>query len=316
MVTINKHVGWYNISSRGSAIRYIVVHYTGAGSSSPGNALANCRYFASGDRNASADFFIDESGIWQYNPDISRYYTWAVGDGYGKYGITNANSIEIEVCQRAYADEPFSARQVSHLTQLVGYLMKLYGIPKERVVRHYDASRKLCPYYYAVHPDSWKELWRKITGGGDVGIIQCQPNMTDAQLWKLVPDGEWYKVQCRNGKVLDVKNGSGSPMANGRVVQAYTDNGTDAQRWGKVEGVGGGFRLVSKLDPTFCIDVKNGAVGTRKNVQMHALQAAPASQWAQSFVMLPWYGGDGWCALVNCKSGYALDANPNGYDYA
>ena len=149
------------------------------------------------------------------------------------------------------------------------------------------------------------------------GIIQAAPNMTDAQLWRIEEGADgWLTVRNKGGKVLDVKGGTGAPMADGRVVQAYKANGTDAQRWGKVEGVGGGFRLVSKLDPTFCIDVKNGAVGARKNVQMHTLQAAPASQWAQSFVMLPWYGGDGWCALVNCKSGYALDANPNGYDYA
>ena len=315
MVTINKYFGWYNISTRYGKPQYIVVHYTGAGSSSPGNALANCKFFAACNRNASADFFIDDSGIWQYNPDISRYYTWAVGDGGGRYGITNANSINIEVCQRAYANEPFTANEISYLSQLVPYLMKLYGIPKDRVVRHYDASRKLCPYYYSQNPGAWTVLRNKITGGGNVGIIQCQPNMSDSQLWKLVPDGSYYKVQCKNGKVLDVKGGSGEPMANGRVVQAYTDNGTPAQRWKKIDGVGGGFRLVSKLDENYCLDVKNGQVGARKNILLHTLQASDSSKWAQSFVALPYYGGGGWVSLINAKSGYAIDANPSGYDY-
>ena len=316
MVTINKYVGWYNISTRYCSPQYIVVHYTGAGSSSPGNALANCKFFAAGNRNASADFFIDDSGIWQYNPDISRYYTWAVGDGYGKYGITNANGIQIEVCQRAWANEPFSASQVSYLIQLVGYLMKQYGIPASRVVRHYDASRKLCPYYYAQNDAAWKLLHAKITGGAHVGIIQCQPNMTDAQLWKLVPDGEYFKVLCKNGKVLDVQDGSTKPMENGRVVQAYRDNGTDAQRWIKKEGVGGGFMLCSKLDPNYCLDVKNGQVAARKNIQLHAVQSSDSNKWAQSFIEVPYYGGGGWSSLICCKSGYAIDANPGGMDYS
>lgn len=315
MVTINKAFGYYNISVRSGSPKYIVVHYTGAGSSSPGNALANCRYFAACNRNASADFFIDDSGIWQYNPDISRYYTWAVGDGGGKYGITNNNSINIEVCQRAYAAEPFTANEISYLTQLVSYLMKQYNIPKERTCRHFDASRKMCPYYYALSSSAWNALHKKITGGGDVGIIQCQPNMTASQLWRFEKDGDYLKVVSMSGKVLDVKDGTAEPMKNGRVVQAWNDNGTKAQRWKKVAGVGGGFRLVSALDESYCLDVKNGAVGQRKNITLHTLQTQQANQWAQSFVALPYYGGDGWVSLVNCKSGYAVDANPTGYDY-
>lgn len=149
------------------------------------------------------------------------------------------------------------------------------------------------------------------------GIIQAAPNMTDAQLWRLEeqPDG-WLKVRNKGGKVLDVKGGTGAPMANGRVVQAYKDNGTDAQLWRKVEGPGGSFRLASKLDPDYCLDVKNGAVNARKNIQMHRLQADPENQWAQGFTALPYFGGGDWYTLLNAKSVYAIDANPGGYDYA
>ena len=148
------------------------------------------------------------------------------------------------------------------------------------------------------------------------GIIQAQPNMTDSQLWKFVPDGDYLKVVCKNGKVLDVKGGTQEPIANGRYVQAYKDNGTVAQRWRKVEGIGGGFRLVPKLNENFCLDVKNGTVGARKNVLLHALQTSDASMWAQSFIALPFYGSGDWYTLINCKSGFALDANPMGYEYA
>lgn len=148
------------------------------------------------------------------------------------------------------------------------------------------------------------------------GIIQCAPNRTEEQLWRFVEVDGYYKVECKSGKVLDVKGGTQEPLANGRIVQAYHDNGTDAQRWRKVDGIGGGFRLVSKLDPTYCLDVVNGTVGARKNITLHKLQSADASKWAQSFITLPDYRGGEWVSIVNCKSGYVIDANPNGYNYS
>ncbi len=162
---INKHHGSYNIMKRVLAVKYIVVHYTGSGTSKAGSALANCKYFAGGNRQASAHYFIDDGGIWEY-ADPAAYATWHCGDGGGKYGITNANSIGIEVCMNG--DKPYTAREITFLKELVTYLMKKFGVPAERVVRHYDASRKLCPYYYAKRSAEWTALRKTITGTSTV----------------------------------------------------------------------------------------------------------------------------------------------------
>lgn len=146
------------------------------------------------------------------------------------------------------------------------------------------------------------------------GIIQVAPNLTDSQLWKFVEDGEWLKVVNKSGKVLDVKGGTQEKIKDGRFVQVYKDNGTDAQRWKKVEGVGGGFRLVPKLDEGYCLDVKGGAVNVRKDILLHTLQTEDSQMWAQSFIAVPSYVGD-WVVLLNAKSLWAVDANPMGYDY-
>ena len=74
----------------------LVLHYTGSGSSSKGAALANCQYFGRANRNASAHYFVDDGSIYEY-ADPKKWYTWHCGDGHGKYGITNANSIGIGV---------------------------------------------------------------------------------------------------------------------------------------------------------------------------------------------------------------------------
>ena len=174
-----------------------------------------------------------------------------------------------------------------------------------------------CPgsYFKGKLPYIQSEVNRRLKEGDYMGLIQVAPNFSDAQLWRIEQDGDWLKVVSKTGKVLDLKGGSGEKMANGRIVQVYKDNGTDAQRWKKVEGVGGGFRLVSKLDEGYCLDVKNGAVNERKNVLLHTLQEKDSNQWAQTFVEAPYFGGGGWVALINAKSGWALDANPTGYDY-
>lgn len=158
---INKLHGKYNISKRTLPVKYIVVHYTGNGTSKSGSAKANCQYFGRADRDASAHFFIDDGGVWEFaNP--KTYYTWHCGDGHGKFGITNANSIGIEVCQNG--DKPFTETEIKYLTELVLLLMNYFDVPASRVVRHYDASHKLCPLYYAKRSSEWEKLRDRITG--------------------------------------------------------------------------------------------------------------------------------------------------------
>lgn len=140
----------HNIQELARVPEYIVVHYTGG----TGSAKNNVAYSRSGDRPASADFFIDSSSIWRFNPNVARYYTWHCGDGHGRYGITNQNSIGIEVVSNG---EPFTLRERRRLRWLVKKMMSRYGIPASKVVRHYDASRKECPAPY-IDPKKWKKL--------------------------------------------------------------------------------------------------------------------------------------------------------------
>lgn len=144
----------HNLSKRSCPIEYIVIHYTGG----TGSAYNNVRYFRSGDRQASADFFIDDESIWRFNPNVRRFYSWHCGDGHGKYGITNANSIGIEVVSNG---EDFSPGEIKRLRFLVMKMMDRYGIPKSHVVRHYDASRKECPAPY-IDREKWQRLKSKI----------------------------------------------------------------------------------------------------------------------------------------------------------
>lgn len=143
-------------------------------------------------------------------------------------------------------------------------------------------------------------------------VIQCEPNLTDSQLWKFVKDGDYYKIVNKRGGCLDVIGGTDKgPMANERNVWTHRDNGTPAQRWKMVAGANADcFRLVNKIDENYCIDALHGPVAKRGYVRMHTLQTKDVDKWAQSWYKVPYYGGGDWFGLINAKSWYVLDANP------
>ena len=151
----------YNRSNRGGIpIRYIVVHDTG-NPSRGANATAHYNYFNGGDRSSSADFFVDDTQVLCVN-DYYKFYTWHCGDGRGKYGITNRNSVGIEFCINVDSDRD---KTLERTAQLVRELMQEINIPIDRVVRHYDASRKNCPQSMSGNGwAQWYEFKEKLKG--------------------------------------------------------------------------------------------------------------------------------------------------------
>lgn len=135
VVQLKNHIG-----TRKEKIRYIVIHDTGNSSAGAG-ADAHKRYFLTTDRKASADFLVDEKKIIKLN-DYYKYFTWHCGDGHGKLGITNSNSVGIEMCINVDGNYEKTVNDTINLTYK---LMKELKIDIEHVVRHYDASRKHCP---------------------------------------------------------------------------------------------------------------------------------------------------------------------------
>ena len=149
----------FNRVPRVEQVRYIVVHYTADGKPDSHTAYNAMLYFGRANRNASAHYFLDNHEIWQFE-DPRWWSCWHVGDGHGAYGITNANSVGIEVVQDC--DEPFSDKEIDKLHWLVSVLMDQFNVPAERVVRHYDASRKLCPWYYTPGGSGGDAAWREL----------------------------------------------------------------------------------------------------------------------------------------------------------
>ena len=141
----------YNRTTRTEKPRYIVIHTTG-NPRRGADARAHFDYWNGKNVGQSADFVVDDKEALQIN-DFSKYYTWHCGDGKGRYGITNSNSIGIEICVNADGD---FEKALENAVELVQRLKAETGITE--VVRHYDASRKLCPA--ELSKDNWNEWYK------------------------------------------------------------------------------------------------------------------------------------------------------------
>lgn len=127
-----------NFSDYRKPIEYIVIHDTD-NRSPKADAEMHTEYYQSNSRGASAHFTVDDSHIVNsVREEDSAYHC---GDGYGKNGITNSNSIGIEMCVNSDGDFSKTMKNAEELTK---HLMHKYNIPPERVVMHRDASGKNC----------------------------------------------------------------------------------------------------------------------------------------------------------------------------
>ncbi len=172
MLPIKKKLIKYNYSS-GNNVKYIVIHDTG-NTDRGANANAHYNYFNGGDRQSSAHYFVDGNNIIQIIEDWNK--SWHCGDGGGMYGISNGNSIGIEICINSDGDYN---KTISNTIDLVKYKMKQFGIPINKVVRHYDASRKKCPG--SMSSNNWaKWNWFKSQLGSSVSSPNPSPSKPTA----------------------------------------------------------------------------------------------------------------------------------------
>lgn len=122
-------------------VKYIVIHYTG---NSADNSVSNARYFYNNQNSVqgSAHFFVDSgSVIFRSVPEY--FCAWHCGDGNGRYGISNQNSLGIEMTTSGNFAVSSATENVA--AQLAADLLKKYGLGIDSLKRHYDASRKDCP---------------------------------------------------------------------------------------------------------------------------------------------------------------------------
>lgn len=139
MVNIIEKLSTRNCNLNSNNPQYIIIHETD-NQSKGANAKAHASAQSNGNiGKASVHYYVDDHSI--YKCLEHKHGSWNCGDGAGKYGIHNNNTISIEICVNSDGDYN---KAVTNCIDLVRYLKGGY-YSNCKIVRHYDASRKWCP---------------------------------------------------------------------------------------------------------------------------------------------------------------------------
>lgn len=284
MPTIIKQHTKVNFTNVNINVKYIVEHDTGVLGQTAKN---NADYFYTVNRGASANYFADKKYIYEVVPPGKK--AWHVGDD--KSGdshdvgdlINNSNTIGIELC--AEKDGTFHPQTIANAAWLTQKLMKDFGVPASKVVRHYDASGKNCPQrmntdgkwtlWYKYHKQltgqtvttsptnasGSKSTTHKVVFGDTLWGLSKQYNATVAQL------KEWNNLKSDTivvGATLTLKKGTVAPTNNPTPV-ASTPKATL-----KVDGYLGG-NTIKELQRYFKTTV-DGVISKPNSQVVRALQ--------------------------------------------
>jgi N-acetylmuramoyl-L-alanine amidase len=178
-------------SGYGNWKEYIVVHETdntGIGA----DADAHARLQRNGNsRQASWHWSVDsKEAVQSFLHDIR---CWAAGTNQG-----NDRGIHVEICVNRDGDFQTA---MENGAALVAHIMKLTGIPIDKVVQHNHFSGKNCPRNIrAGNPRNWAAFLQMVKGAA--GIAKPAPIPTDATLYR-VQTGTWAdKRMAENAREL------------------------------------------------------------------------------------------------------------------
>lgn len=192
--------------------KFIVMHYSGGTIDTDEN---NGEYFGRERVEVSANVFVDDDSATVSVPltatayHCGKDYSGGKAPYWGK--CTNRNSIGIEMC--GIANDKVLDMRNKTIKNTINYtkkLMKKYGIPRSRVVRHYDVCGKICPAPLVNNPMAW----------------DC---------FKLNLRGE-FKVRTTTAGVKIRNKINGAPtgqLAKGKVLTITTVYYDSGELWGK-----------------------------------------------------------------------------------
>jgi len=272
MVTIKRNLDPNDHYDGDNHIKYIVIHDTG---NKTDTAEGNANYFVTGTRNASAHYFIDGDSIVQVVLDEDG--AWHCGDGAGKYGITNRNSLSIEMTR---VNNTVTEATMKNTLDLIKLKMAQYNIPLDRVVRHYDASRKNCPGSMSANNwAKWYAFKARINGTtvkptavvnngykgyGVVTGITTSLNVRssaslNASIVGSIKNGEKYKIGTEKGNFYNIFFGDHGGWVSKDYMVLIGEVKTVAAKYGTVVNVS------SYLNVRQSASTSSAIVGSAKN---------------------------------------------------
>lgn len=225
---------------------YIVIHYVGAVSTAKNNA----DYFENVNRNASANYFVDENEIYRVVKDSDK--AWHVG-GADKYynNCRNSNSIGIEMC--CYMNNgklDIKDEVIDRTIELTKELIAKYNISVENVVRHYDVTHKNCPAPFVEDTSRWESFKARLLGNNSNSSNETPAKEVRGQIATIQET-----LNSRYGLNIGVDNIYGNETRKALVKGLQTELNKQYNRGLVVDGIFG------KNTYNACVNVRKGAEG-------------------------------------------------------
>lgn len=200
---------------RKRAVKYLVVHYVGA----LGNAAANAKYYGTTKGiKASAHYFVGHGPSPEIWASVAEADTaWHVGaKKYVHPDCRNDNAIGVELCchQDPWGVWYFDPETVDVAVELCRDIVGRYGIPKDRVLRHYDVTGKICPAPFVHDAGAWEDFKNRVFAVEGQGHLSgpCGATSPKGEAKNDVP-AEWAKVAWE--KAQTTKGRDGKPILDG-----------------------------------------------------------------------------------------------------
>ena len=250
---VDKATGIANTTyAPGRKITYLAIHYTAGVSCKAGSAMSCAAWFARADAGGSADYIVDEGGLVQYNPDPRNRYCHAVGGGRyatkgGRlYGVAkNSNCVSLEICSGnrkgkiTYPNDPnyyFSTAVIAKAIEATQYIMDLYGIDADHVIRHYECNGKCCPGVIGWNADSgsetaWEAFHKSIGGSPIVWYrVRYAWDKPDTQLDAFTD--LWNAKACADAHPgFSVYDGDGKCIYTAKPSETPVDGSYTPEQW-------------------------------------------------------------------------------------
>ena len=250
---------------------YVIIHETDNWSKGA-NARAHATAMKNGNLAGTVHYYVDSQECYQTLEHQDG--AWAVGDGHGKYGISNLNSINIEICVNPESNYYLA---VDRAAELAAMLLNQYGWDTSHLKRHYDASRKHCPRRI-LDEGLWDNFvkctasYMKKQGGG--AAPAAAPLYRVRKTWKnsksqlgayAVLDNA--KKNCPSG--YSVYDETGKVIYTNKSAEPVRRNGLQATELKE---------LITKIGPLFTADQKKSGVLASVSMAQFILE----SGWGKS----------------------------------
>lgn len=221
-----------------SSVKNIVIHWVGNANSS---AMANRNYFESlKDKHvyASSQYIIGLNGeIIQCMPENEVAY-------HAGNLTMNYNSIGIEICHPDWTGK-FSNITYNALIELLVDLCKRYNLTSDKIIRHYDVTKKLCPKYYVEHNDEFLEIRNKVAKvlNQNINTEKIKEEFNMAKKYKNGSTNEPVfadtGLTLRTGSLDKYEECECLDIVDGKYLVKYKVNQTDKYKTGFVAYSGG-----------------------------------------------------------------------------